>query len=312
MSNLPAAVSNHPIEVGISICDKHTFNRLWLDIGNITAGEIIRLVGLPESLLTSQLWNINICSIHYGNEFCESLIPSLSDLGYMLSRVEAAGLKLRLATPLVSNHGLEKLRGLFRQIPQGHEIIVNDWGVLRLLRHEFPSLIAIAGRQLCKAIKDPRLPSPEWVSTSLPVFSDGLMSSLINSNISCLELDVLPFAEPAGFAIHNMKISVHAPYGFVYKSRICRIGSLHLNLADKFIPNHACKKECLTYVCEMKRTPALLRDEMHTFERGNAMFYRHSQRMADTLSKAIDAGTINRIILSGDWNENRNADRKPC
>lgn len=307
---MPAAASNHQIEVGISICDKHTFNRLGLAKGNITAGDIIRLIGLPESLLASQLWNTEICSLHYGNEFCESLIPSLSDLGYILSSAEAVGLKLRLATPLVSDHGLEKLRRLFCRIPQGHEIIINDWGVLRLLRHEFPSLIAIAGRQLCKTIKDPRLPSPEWASMPLPVFSDGFMSSLKNSNISCLELDVPPFAEPADFAIHNMKISVHAPYGFVYKSRICRIGSLHLNWADKFIPGHACKKECLTYICEMKRTHALLGDEMYTFERGNAMFYRHSQKMVDTLSKAIDGGTISRIILSGDWNENRNANSK--
>ena len=37
------------------------------------------------------------------------------------------------------------------------EVVVNDWGVLRLVRREFPGLRPVLGRLMNKMMRDPRV-----------------------------------------------------------------------------------------------------------------------------------------------------------
>src|SRR3990172_9007931 len=81
--------------------------------------------------------------LYFGNEFCDHLIPSPRTLSEALALSRELGLRFSLVTPMVTDSGIDALGRLFRSLPDGSEVIASDWGVLRLVRTEFPSLIPI-------------------------------------------------------------------------------------------------------------------------------------------------------------------------
>ncbi len=61
-------------------------------------------------------------------------------------------------TPFVTNRGLEQLEELLPVLAQtlpDAEVVVNDWGVLQLLRSEYPELKPVLGRLLNKSKRGP-------------------------------------------------------------------------------------------------------------------------------------------------------------
>jgi len=240
--------------------------------------------------------------LHFGNEFCERLIPSATVLRRAIGLADAAGLALTFATPSVHDAGLHRLRGLFRLLPGSAEVVVNDYGVLRLLRRAFPALQPVAGRQLCKAIKDPRLPSEQWArlnpgGADAPAFGDMLG----RFGIRRIELDVPPYARPADLRAGSLALSVHAPFGYAVRGRICRIGSLRFDGQAKFRPGLACSKECLRYAARLVRPGDWQDSDLESFQRGNSIFYRHDAGMQQAMWRAVANGWIDRIVLAGDW-----------
>lgn len=240
--------------------------------------------------------------LHLGNEFCERLIPSATVLRRAIGLAEAAGLKLTFATPSAHDAGLARLCRLLRLLPGGAEVVVNDYGVLRLLRREFPALEPVAGRQLCKAIKDPRLPTEQWArlnpgGVDAPAFG-GMLGRL---GIRRIELDVPPYARPGDLRAGGLALSVHAPFGYAVRGRICRIGSLRFDGQAKFRPGLACSKECLRYACRMMRPGDWLDRDLESFQRGNTIFYRHDAGMRHAMWRAVANGWVDRIVLPGDW-----------
>jgi len=260
-------------------------------------------LGWPE--VPPGLGDAAIDRVHLGSEFCETLLPGAGQLRHALDRCGAAGLGLALVTPILSDAGLARLSPLLALLPAAAEVVANDWGTLRLLRRTRPDLIAVAGRLLCKMIKDPRLPSPEWAR----LYPHGLHSAPFSALLERLgagrvEMDVPPFAEPRDFRFPTVKVSVHAPYGFSVKGRSCRIGSLAQPSPAKFTAGQDCRRECLIYGSGLSR-PDTGAADLPGFQRGNTQFYRHSAPMRATVAEAMAAGWVDRLVLSGDWHENR-------
>jgi hypothetical protein len=263
------------------------------------------ILGWPSVPLDENAATTAITRIHLGSEFCESLLPSPDHVRLAVASVAAAGLSFTLATPVMSDSGLALLSGLLPLLPAGAEVVANDWGTLRRIRQARPDLVPIAGRLLCKMVKDPRLPSSEWAR----LYSHGIHSGpfgavLARMGVGRIEMDVPPFADIGDFRSTTVRISIHAPYGFSVKGRSCRIGSLAQPPEGKFTADQACRRECLVYVGALSR-PELGSADLATFQRGNTVFYRHSQAMTAALAAALAGEWIDRVILSGDWNENR-------
>ncbi len=245
--------------------------------------------------------------LHIGSEYCERLIPAPAELETAVTEAGRLGAALTLTTPMAGDAALARLRRLLPLLPEGSEVVANDWGVLRLLARDFPALVARAGRMLCRMVKDPRLPSETWGR----LYPHGLGASpfvtlLGRFGVRGVEMDVAPFARAEDFAHTGLPVALHVPYGSSVKGRICRPGSLHQEGARKFAPGHGCRLECLDYVGEMRRHGAA---GLHTFQRGNTIFYRHSKAMEETAAAAVAAGSIDRLVFSGDWNENHRADQ---
>ena len=245
--------------------------------------------------------------LHFGSEFCETLLPSPVQLRSVIAAAERRGVGLALATPMNSDAGIRRLHQLLPLLPAGSEVVGNDWGTLALLRREYPHLHAVAGRLLCKMVKDPRLPSAEWARLyPHGVHSTPFRGLLARLGVRRIELDVPPFAAAADFRSPDFGVSVHAPYGYSVKGRACRIGSLNQPDGEKFMTGHRCRRECLTYAATLSR-PEHGSTDLSTFQRGNTVFYRHSPAMTEAVQAAVSQGWIDRIIVSGDWNEDRRA-----
>ena len=295
VSGAPAGAIVHT-EIAVAVTDGRTLSQLGAGAGPLF--DVLRLAPPPSAGPLSRL--------HLGNEFCERLIPSPTLLKRAIGVADAAGLALTLATPAVPDKGLAQLRRLFRLLPDAAEVVVNDYGVLRLLAREFPVLEPVAGRQLCKMIKDPRLPTEQWARLNPPGLGSPEFEALLGRfGIRRAEVDVPPFARPADLRVGGLALSVHAPFGYALRGRVCRIGSLRFDGAAKFRPDQQCGKECLLWSCRLTRPADRGNRDLDSFQRGNSIFYRHDGNMQQAMWQSAASGWIDRIVLPGDWGEPR-------
>lgn len=284
-----------PIELGFALVDERelaTFSRhdrLTRDDYLDQLGDARDCVHLPDDAEPTHFF--------LGSEFCEHLLPSVEAIDRAVALCERWGLTFGLVTPIACDGLFEPLRAALARLPSGAEVTVNDWGVARLVQREFPALRPVAGRLLGKMLKDPRLPSATWAR----MYPNGLRAGpfrdiLDGLGIGRLELDFPPFGAADMYAGIDFPVGVRAPYGYIAKGRICKLGSLSLDTPEKFSPGHKCRRECLGFN-EVGARPGT--HELPTSQRGNTMYYRHAQGMATAVAEAVRNGWVNRIVLSG-------------
>lgn len=218
--------------------------------------------------------------VYWGTEFCENLIAS--DLP-VFDR------PLTLLTPYVSDRGLARLRPLLDAAPSGSEVVFNDFGVLRVLRREYPALVPVQGRLLHKALRDPRITN-EYVQLGDSPQLEALRSSSIETEaysallrkygVEHVEQDLLPQGNrfPAG------AFSVYAPFGVVSTARICMAAGLGYRKAQKFEPGAPCRHECQTHLVEYQYTNSPFANrEQRFWLKGQTYFYVHTADMVQSL-----------------------------
>jgi hypothetical protein len=267
-------------------------------------------VTLAARLIAENFGRVAFGRLAFGNEFCEHLIPSIASFESALKSARSRGLSFTFLTPYVSNEGIAALRPLFESLERngGGEVVFNDWGVLNLLRREFPSLALAQGRLLNKSLRDPRV-TTIYAGAPAPA---GALSVLQRSNLDCesytdllsrlgvntVEMDNLPQGNDLSFAESGMKISVHLPFGFISTSRICMAAGLHYRKRDKFQPGAPCRHECQTHLLEYTYTnsPFGNRDQKF-YLKGNSYFYAHTEGMLRALFDQARGGRIARMVF---------------
>jgi len=289
----------------LALTEAKSLDRLtYLDSLSVT--NCLNALHADLSSYSSDLSNRLITGIHFGNEFCERLLPTQRDVSRITDWCKTRNLTLNFATPMLADKGIAQLAKLLELLPDKCEVVCNDFGVLRLVTQEFGGLQPVAGRQMCKMIKDPRLPSADWAKAIPPGVQSSLFVRMLHRfNIFSLETDLRPFADATDLKPNGLDLSVHIPFGYTLKGRICRPGSLHLTKQKKFTPGHSCQKECLSYFSKMERTGKQSPHELKAFMRGNTIFYHYADEQQRVLKQAINNGWVKRLILAGDWHENR-------
>lgn len=267
-------------------------------------------VALAARLITDCFGQISFSRCAFGNEFCEHLIPSPAALRSAIEAARSRDLAFTLLTPYVSNEGLVALRPLFDLLAQAGaaEVVFNDWGVLNLLRREFPALTPVQGRLLNKSLRDPRVttmyasaPSPTAAINALQrsnLDCESYTSFLSRLGVNAVEMDNLPQGNDLSFAESGMKISVYLPFGFISTSRICMAAGLHYRKPDKFQPGAPCRHECQSHLLEYAYTnsPFGNRDQKF-YLKGNSYFYAHTEEMLRALFEQARSGRIARIVF---------------
>lgn len=296
----PTSATPAPIDCAIAFTDIAALRAYAPAAGSAQRDpQFLARAGLPGSG--------RIVQLRFGNEFCQRLLPSRAAVRQGLQLAARHGFGFALALPILTDAGLVRAERLLAELPDGAEVAVNDWGLMRLMSRSFAHLQIIAGRQLCRLLKDPRAPPAAGTGPQRGWVNPGLATLLLRLRARRLELDIPPFASPLERAVPGMRLSAHAPFGFVTTGRICRLGNLRQEPARRFAPEHGCNRECLTYCVRISRRSAHA-DSLPLLQRGNTIFYRHGDSSRSALAAALAAGTIDRLVLPGDWHADRRAD----
>lgn len=283
------------LELGISVVDARRLPQLEsLAPRNIQA--IAAFLGDAEIAALAPA-HAKASHLYFGSEFCEHLFPEPQALERAVAVAAQLGLTLVLATPIAHDGLVTRILEAAARLPARAAILVNDWGVASALRAAQPQRDLIAGRQLAKMIKDPRLPSPAWTKPYPSGYGGPAYREILEGlRIARIELDVPPFATPGTFTVPGLGVTVWAPFAYVAKGRICKIGSLRHEPPEKFAPGGACHRECLG-VLEVGAEPSAA--GIVSYARGNSVYYRHDAAMAQALAAALAEGLVSRLVLSG-------------
>ena len=247
----------------------------------------------------------------YGSEFCEHLIPSSKLVEEVIRATSDQDMPLTFVTPYVSDAGIDALHPLFRLLTEmgdRPEVVFNDWGVLNVLRREFPGLIPVQGRLMNKSLRDPRVtgvyrtseaPGPALVSLRRSNLDCASYADFLSGmGVTSIELDNLPQGVDLSFASDGLKASAYLPFGFISTSRICMAAGIHYEKRDKFQPGAPCHHECQTHLLEYTytNTPFGNRDQKF-YLKGNTYFYQHTETMLRDLFEQARSGLIERMVF---------------
>jgi hypothetical protein len=269
-----------------------------------TPAELTSDASLPDDL-AAIFGKVRFTRIAYGTEFCENLIPSRDSL----RAVAASGRPLTFLTPYAGDEGIAHIRALLPELPTGSEVVFNDWGVLRLLRREFPHLVPVQGRLLNKSLRDPRVTgvyaetAADQAASALKILQRSNLDNpeyldlLARFDVRSVEMDNLPQGTDTSFAARGMRVAVYLPFGFIATSRVCMAAGLHYRKADKFQPGAPCRHECQSHQLEYtySNSPFSNRDQKFLLK-GNTYFYRQSEPMLRTLADQVNRGSIARLV----------------
>lgn len=241
-------------------------------------------------------WTPEYSRIYFGNEFCERLVPSSRELDEVLSFVKERRLDFSLMTGYQTNETLRKIKGLFdtvRATGMPAEVIVNDWGVLRVAR-EYP-FRPVLGRLLSKQKRGPRILTvihslPETVRERFrecgvnSCFADFLREA----NIGRVEIDnLLQGTSFKGCGAVPIPFSLYVPFGYITVSRQCLY--TYEERLSRPAAGGRCAKTCTAqqYVLSHLDMPVPL------ILKGNAVFFRNNDmRILENEGK----GKIDRIV----------------
>jgi hypothetical protein len=182
--------------------------------------------------------------LYLGDEFCHHLIPTPQDLETALAWCAGRRIPLTLATPPVTDEGMQDLRPLLArlQAEADAEVVANDWGTLRLLQRQYPGLKRLMGRTLRRQIKDPRAEA----ATATGAMTDGYAALLSQLGVAMISADRLPDGPTA------LPLAMHVPYEFVTSGRICSISGVPFPDHKKFLVDFSCPKPCRDFYLDLQ------------------------------------------------------------
>lgn len=230
--------------------------------------------------------------LYFGNEFCQRLIPCLSDFKLISEFVSKRKMDFTLVTPYVTDDGLRRLAPVFRYVIDhfdAPEIVINDWGVFKLVKDEFNYSNLVLGRLLTKQKRGPRLlnikeKAPqemfqhfEQSNVDVPVLTEYLSAN----GIKRVELDNL--LQGLDREESMLKASLYLPFGYITTTRFCLTASCESRKKSlRTIPE--CNKECRKYTFRLKHKSM----PVDLYLKGNSQFFKN-ERVPDNLEcLAID------------------------
>jgi hypothetical protein len=267
------------------------------------------VVRRTAELISEHFGAVSFTRCAFGNEFCEHLLPRADSLAAAVGAARERGLQFTFLTPYVSNAGISEVRARLPILPDNTEVVFSDWGVLNLLKREFPRLVPVQGRLLNKSLRDPRVMGMYAETQAANGAAAATLDALQRSNLDCasytgllerlgvggVEMDNLP--QDAAYD-SPLPLAVYLPFGFISTSRVCMAAGLHYRKADKFQPGAPCRHECQTHLVEYAYTnsPFANRDQKF-YLKGNTYFYMHTERMLKSLFEHAVAGHVSRLVF---------------
>lgn len=250
---------------------------------------------------------VQFSRLYFGTEFCERLLPRVRDVQRACDVAAARNLAFSYVTPYVTDRGLARMRPALHHLVSRRddriEVVVNDWGTLRLLRREFPALRPVLGRLMNRMLRDPRIAgaltradAPEDARRALREsgLTAGIYRRFIGSlGVTMVEFDHVVQGLDMDFRQLGIGAALYIPYGYVATGRVCMIGSMALPTNRSFDVASPCRRECRRHTLSFA-APDSPFDRGRTFlQRGTTHFYAQ-----DAASVASAAGMVERLGIS--------------
>ena len=229
-------------------------------------------------------------AVYFGTEFSQDLLPGANAAEQFCALAQDAGLETVLLTPLVRADGLDRINTLLDNLARHGlkpTVVFNDFGVLRLLRHDFPEHRRQAGRLINRALRDPRLvDSPPSPAVSEAGRGGEIRRLLQRFGVAALETDPDLDGSYLGPAVTGLQRVLHLPYVFTASGRNC------LHKAEEQPDQHNFAK-WLSRPC-----PAPCRERWHPEPRadldfplwrsGNTLFYEAPRASVEAHLQLVD------------------------
>jgi hypothetical protein len=273
--------------------------------------------GVANGLATTYLAEAEIPldpgRLYFGQEFCEYLIPTPDEVRQAYFMACQMGWEFTYVTGYVTAAGLARTMANVAALAdecRDLEVLINDWGVLRLLRRDFPDCQPVLGRLLTKQLRLSR-----YTKQMPPFFSHGIQTPqeeirphqieairetnlgipayarlLRQNGIARADLDpvpqgLAPEAVPPGYAL-----SVYAPWTCAAASRTCRTAAVADPTRQSAIPDRPCSRPCQ----HLNRDLQMGTFDHTVFLRGNSAFSYNMTYIAPYVSGQLP---VDRLVF---------------
>jgi hypothetical protein len=237
--------------------------------------------------------------LYFGAEFCERLIPSRQELETALRSASERSLGFTFMTPFVTNRGLElleKLIHLLAQFRPDAEVVVNDWGVLQLLRSQYIQLKPVLGRLLNKSKRGPRIMNIfEQLPAETKEYFQGsnldvpaAVRFLKQQGIERVEFDNLLQGISLKGSDPGIHTTLYLPFAYISATRFCLTANCDDTEKKDAIGVFPCGRECLKYSFNLYNPVMTL----PLIRRGNAVFFIH-----ESIPDVITRQQVDRIVV---------------
>lgn len=241
---------------------------------------------------------------YIGDEFCERRLPSILTLKNMHNYYDRKDIKLTLATPYLTNEGIKKLTQILNFIAQGNvnleEVVINDWGALRLLKDYNDRFRIVLGRilvsrylkeQHSKKFAQQHLRNDKKVGFHC-LFPDSFLDFIKEQNIACLEFNSYYHLAITHKQVSKYGFKVHIYYPFIYltTSRYCTCINGYRSYFRNSIEN--CNEDCKEYIAVITNRHFA----NGIFIKGNAYFIKQEKNLEDFNNLEVDRLIYNDFI----------------
>ena len=248
------------------------------------------------------LFKKNIERLYIGNEFCHNLFPSINDLIKMLEKAKEESLNVTLCFTYIRECYIQKTKDIIEEVYDWCkinnfkiEIVINDWGMLKLLKSKENYFTLCLGNLLNKRKKDPRYIYKNGYEKNKELLSLNSLNNkkfrefLKDNNIERYEYESCNYK----IAIPEGKHSLHFPFYMTNSSQYCPLYAMctTMNRGNQKLVK-VCPKYCREYVF-------LYPKHLKMIGKYNSLF-----AFDDTLLKDKDVleyyinNNINRLVLN--------------
>lgn len=248
------------------------------------------------------LFQKDISRIYIGNEFCHNLFPSINQLMDLLNKAKKEKLQITLAFTYMRECYINRINEILDKAAKWCddeqtiiEIVINDWGMLELLKGKSKRFKISLGVLLNKRKKDPRYAYKKGYEENKGLMAENSLNSgfyqkfLRDNNIERYEYESCGYQIKVAEGAH----SLHLPFYQTNTSQYCTLYAMCTNMdrgKQKLVKE--CPKYCNEYVLTYPK-------HLKMIGRYNSLFAFDDTLLRDfkALEYYINNG-IDRIVLN--------------
>ena len=223
--------------------------------------------------------------LYFGNEFCEHLLPTISQVEQSIEFAMENRIGLTIVTPVFTDRGFADIEKILDALPAGAEVVFNDWGLVESIVRR--NLIPLHGRLLCAIRKDSRISGelPESQYHRTHNLREPYQRLLMEKGVFRVELDNVPQGYEALHLHAGISASLYYPFVNTTVTRKCVFANAARNSKKSQVISR-CAGFCGNRILNLEffgKTETI---------KGNAHFF-----VNDIIPDFLSAWNVNRIVF---------------